>query len=153
MTFKLGTDPDLAQQLVQNRVNQALPRLPDVTRQLGVTTVKSSPDLTMVVHLISPDGRYDMLYLRNYAVLNVKDQLAKIPGVTVLTPMDPALSAGIIAFEVEGQKAGETVEKLLERKVVASTSPYKDTKARLAPSLVNDEREVEAALRALREVV
>ncbi len=81
VTFKLGVDPDLATQLVQNRVNQALPRLPDVTRALGVTTVKSSPDLTMVVHLTSPGGRYDMLYLRNYAVLNVKDQLAKIQGV------------------------------------------------------------------------
>jgi len=81
VTFKLGVDPNLAQQLVQNRVNQALPRLPDVTRALGVTTVKSSPDLTMVVHLKSPGGRYDMLYLRNYAVLNVKDQLAKIEGV------------------------------------------------------------------------
>ncbi|HEY0106572.1 MAG TPA: efflux RND transporter permease subunit, partial [Rhizomicrobium sp.] len=81
VTFKLGTDPNLAQQLVQNRVNQALPRLPDVTRNLGVTTTKSSPDLTMLVHLISPDGRYDMLYLHNYAVLNVKDRLAKIQGV------------------------------------------------------------------------
>src|SRR5271167_3448652 len=81
VTFKLGTDPNLATQLVQNRVNQALPRLPDVTRALGVTTVKSSPDLTMVVHLKSPGGRYDMLYLRNYAVLNVKDQLAKIQGI------------------------------------------------------------------------
>src|SRR6516225_838429 len=81
VTFKLGTDPNLAQQLVQNRVNQALPRLPDVTRSLGVTTVKSSPDLTMVVHLTSPSGRYDMLYLRNYALLNVKDQLARIQGV------------------------------------------------------------------------
>jgi multidrug efflux pump len=80
-TFKIGTDPDLATQLVQNRVNQALPRLPDVTRNLGVTTVKSSPDLTMVVHLRSPSGRYDVLYLRNYAVLNVKDQLSKIEGV------------------------------------------------------------------------
>src|ERR1700722_8003995 len=81
VTFKLGVDPNLAQQLVQNRVNQALPRLPSVTQALGVTTVKSSPDLTMVVHLRSPGGRYDMLYLRNYAVLNVKDQLAKIEGV------------------------------------------------------------------------
>ncbi len=81
VTFKLGMDPNLAQELVQNRVNQALPRLPDVTRSLGVTTVKSSPDLTMVVHLTSPSGRYDMLYLRNYAVLNVKDQLAKLQGV------------------------------------------------------------------------
>lgn len=81
VTFKLGTDPDLATQLVQNRVNQALTRLPAVTRKLGVTTVKSSSDLTMVVHLVSPDARYDMLYLRNYAVLNVRDQLAKIPGI------------------------------------------------------------------------
>ncbi len=81
ITFKLGTDPNLAQQEVQNRVNQALPRLPEVTRELGVTTTKSSPDLTMVVHLNSPDGRYDQLYLRNYAVLNVKDRLAKIEGV------------------------------------------------------------------------
>ena len=81
VTFKLGTDPNLAQQLVQNRVNQALPRLPEVTQRIGVTTIKSSPDLTMVVHLASPSGRYNMLYLRNYAVLNVKDQLAKIQGV------------------------------------------------------------------------
>jgi len=81
VTFEIGTDIDLAQQLVQNRVSQALPRLPDVTRQLGVTVTKSSPDLTMVVHLRSPNERYDMLYLRNYATLNVKDQLAKIAGV------------------------------------------------------------------------
>ena len=81
VTFKIGTNPDLAQQDVQNRVNQALSRLPDVTRQIGVTTIKSSPDLTMVVHLTSPNERYDELYLRNYAVLNVEDQLAKLSGV------------------------------------------------------------------------
>src|SRR5271154_3808208 len=81
VTFALGTDANLDQQLGQNRVNQPLPRLPQVTQQIGVTTVKSSPDLTMVVHLLSPDNRYDMLYLRNYAVLNVKDQLAKISGI------------------------------------------------------------------------
>ena len=81
VTFKLGTDPDKAQQLVQNRVSQAEPRLPEEVRRLGVTTVKSSPDLTMVVHLLSPNGRYDMTYLRNYAVLNVKDRLARIDGV------------------------------------------------------------------------
>jgi selenocysteine lyase/cysteine desulfurase len=66
--------------------------------------------------------------------------------------MDAGLSAGLIAFEIEGQGAREIVHKLHERKVVASTSPYKDTKARLAPSLVNDEREVEVALRAVREI-
>lgn len=80
VTFKLGTDPDKAQQLVQNRVNQALPRLPDIVRQVGVSTAKSSPSLTMVVHLTSPNGRYDADYLRNYAVLNVKDILSRIKG-------------------------------------------------------------------------
>ncbi|WP_019601832.1 efflux RND transporter permease subunit [Teredinibacter turnerae] len=81
VTFKIGTDPDLAQQMVQNRVSQALPRLPEVTRQVGVTVTKSSPNLTMVVHLTSPDQRYDDLFLRNYAVLSVKDELAKLTGV------------------------------------------------------------------------
>jgi len=81
VTFAIGTDPDLAQQLVQNRVSQALPRLPELTRDLGVTVTKSAPDLTMVVHLSSPNNTYDMLYLRNYATLNVRDELAKINGV------------------------------------------------------------------------
>ncbi|MFJ5381412.1 efflux RND transporter permease subunit [Cupriavidus sp. CER94] len=81
VTFKLGTDPDKAQQLVQNRVSQAEPRLPEDVRRLGITTVKSSPDLTMVVHLVSPNDRYDMTYLRNYALINVKDRLARIQGV------------------------------------------------------------------------
>ncbi|MGE5511890.1 MAG: efflux RND transporter permease subunit [Bacteroidota bacterium] len=81
VTFKLGADPDKAQQLVQNRVSQAEPRLPEDVRRLGITTVKSSPDLTMVVHLLSPNDRYDMVYLRNYALLNVKDHLARIEGV------------------------------------------------------------------------
>jgi len=81
VTFKLGTDPDKAQQLVQNRVSQAEPRLPEEVRRLGVTTVKSSPDLMMVVHLLSPNDRYDITYLRNYAVINVKDRLARIDGV------------------------------------------------------------------------
>ena len=81
VTFRLGTDPDKAQQLVQNRVSQAEPRLPEEVRRLGVTTVKSSPDLTMVVHLLSPNNRYDTTYLRNYALLNVKDRLARIDGV------------------------------------------------------------------------
>ena len=80
VTFKLGTDPDEAQVQVQNRVAQALPKLPDEVRTLGVTTTKQSPDLTMVVHLFSPDGRYDDVYLRNYATLQVKDVLARIPG-------------------------------------------------------------------------
>src|SRR5215216_2007884 len=80
VTFALGTDVDKAQVLVQNRVQQALPKLPEEVRRLGVTTTKQSPDLTMVVHLFSPDDRYDAVYLRNYATLQVKDVLARIPG-------------------------------------------------------------------------
>jgi len=81
VTFALGTNLNDAQVQVQNRVSQALPRLPEEVQRLGVTTQKSSPDLTMVVHLISPDNRYDMLYLSNYARLHVKDQLARLDGV------------------------------------------------------------------------
>jgi multidrug efflux pump len=81
VTFRVGTDADLAQVQVQNRVSQALPRLPEEVRQLGVTTVKSSPNFIMVVHLLSPDNRYDVTYLRNYGLLQVKDVLARIPGI------------------------------------------------------------------------
>ncbi|HNP36070.1 MAG TPA: multidrug efflux RND transporter permease subunit [Woeseiaceae bacterium] len=81
VTFQPGTDPDLAQVQVQNRVNQALARLPEDVRRLGVTTEKQSPNLTMVVHLTSPDGRYDSVYLRNYATLKMRDELARLPGI------------------------------------------------------------------------
>jgi multidrug efflux pump len=81
ITFALGTDLDKAQVQVQNRVSQALPRLPQEVQRLGVTTDKTSPDLLMVVHLESPDNRYDMLYLANLAILQVKDELNRIPGV------------------------------------------------------------------------
>ena len=80
VTFALGTDIDNAQVQVQNRVSQTLPKLPEEVRSLGVTTTKQSPDLTMVVHLFSPNDRYDKVYIRNYATLQVKDVLARIPG-------------------------------------------------------------------------
>src|ERR1700754_800197 len=80
VTFKLGTNLDTAQVQTQNRVSQAEPRLPDVVRQIGLITQKRSPDLTMVVFLRSEDGRYDSLYLRNYAVIQVRDVLARLPG-------------------------------------------------------------------------
>ena len=80
VTFKLGTDIDQAQVLVQNRVAQALPKLPEDVRRLGVLTIKSTPDLTMVVHVIS-DGTYDDIFVRNYATLQIKDVLARVKGV------------------------------------------------------------------------
>ncbi len=81
ITFALGTDLDNAQVQVQNRVAQTLPRLPQDVQRIGVTTEKASPDFIMVVHLVSPDERYDMLYLSNYAHLQVRDELTRLPGV------------------------------------------------------------------------
>ncbi|MBH2909711.1 multidrug efflux RND transporter permease subunit SdeB [Serratia marcescens] len=81
VTFRPGTDPDQAQVQVQNRVAQAEARLPEDVRRQGITTQKQSPALTLVVHLVSPSGKYDSLYLRNYATLKVKDELARRPGV------------------------------------------------------------------------
>ncbi|MBH2940126.1 multidrug efflux RND transporter permease subunit SdeB [Serratia marcescens] len=81
VTFRPGTDPDQAQVQVQNRVAQAEARLPEDVRRQGITTQKQSPALTLVVHLVSPSGKYDSLYLRNYATLKVKDELARLPGV------------------------------------------------------------------------
>ena len=81
ITFKLGTDLDKSQVLVQNRVAIALPRLPEEVQRLGVTTAKSSPDLMMVVHMLSPDETYDQLYVSNYARARVRDQLVRLSGV------------------------------------------------------------------------
>jgi hydrophobe/amphiphile efflux-1 (HAE1) family protein len=81
VTFALGTDLDIAQVLVQNRVAIAEPRLPDEVRQIGVTVRKNSPDLLMVIHLSSPDGTRDQLYISNYATLQIRDVLARLDGV------------------------------------------------------------------------
>ncbi len=125
VTFRLGTDPDKAQQLVQNRVTQAEPRLPEEVRRLGVTTVKSSPDLTMVVHLLSPNDRYDMTYLRNYAVLNVKDRLARIEGVgqvQLFGSGDYSMRVWLDPQKVaeRGLSAGDVVAAIREQNVQAA---------------------------------
>jgi multidrug efflux pump len=80
VTFRIGTNPEVAETSVQNRINRALPRLPDIVRQIGVTTEKQAPNLTMVVHLVSPDNSRDALYLRNYGQLQVRDDLLRIQG-------------------------------------------------------------------------
>src|SRR5688572_2489384 len=81
ITFRLGTNLDTAQVLVQNRVAIATPRLPEEVRRLGVTTRKSSPDLMMVVHMLSPDDSYDQLYVSNYASIRIRDQLLRLDGI------------------------------------------------------------------------
>ncbi|EIU1655448.1 MULTISPECIES: efflux RND transporter permease subunit [Pseudomonadota] len=81
IAFKQGTDPDMAQIQVQNRVSRALPRLPEEVQRIGVVTQKTSPDVLMVVHIVSPQKRYDALYLSNFAIRQVRDELARLPGV------------------------------------------------------------------------
>jgi multidrug efflux pump len=122
VTFKLGTDVDNAQVQVQNRVSQALPKLPEEVRRLGVTTTKQSPDLTLVVHLFSPNGRYDEVYLRNYATLQVKDVLARIPGageVRVFGSGDYAMRVWLNPDKIAARNltAGDVVAAIREQNV------------------------------------
>jgi multidrug efflux pump subunit AcrB len=81
VTFKLGTDSDMAQVLVQNRVSLALPVIPQLVQNEGINVKKMSPNTLMIVNLTSPDGRYDDIYLSNYATIYVRDELGRVPGV------------------------------------------------------------------------
>ena len=136
ITFAIGTDVEQAETQVQNRVQRALPRLPEEVRQIGVTTVKSSPNLTMVVHLKSPDGRYDDLYLRNYATLNIKDRLARIHGmgeVQLFGSGDYAMRVWLDPQKVAARNltAGDVVDAIREQNVqvaagVIGQGPSKD---------------------------
>ncbi len=120
VTFDIGTNVDLAQVQVQNRVSQALARLPEEVRAIGVITQKRSPDITMVVHLTSPSGRYDPVYLRNYAALNVRNDLARIPGagqVIVFGAGDYAMRVWMDPNKVasHGLSAGDVVRAIREQ--------------------------------------
>lgn len=122
VTFAQGTNPDMAQIQVQNRVARALPRLPEEVQRQGVVTQKTSPDILMVVHLLSPDKRYDPLYISNYAYLQVRDELSRIPGISdVLVwgageySMRLWLDPGLIA--ARGLTAGEVIAAVREQNV------------------------------------
>ena len=125
VTFRVGADIDKAQVQVQNRIAQVLPRLPEPTRALGVTTQKTSADLMMVVHLYAPDERYDALYLRNFALLNVRDALARLDGVgqvlifgggdyAMRVWLDPGRAAA------RGLAAGDVVRAIREQNLQAA---------------------------------
>ena len=122
VTFAHGVDLNLAQVLVQNRVALALPQLPDVLKQTGVNVKKKSPDILLVIALNSPSGKYDQLFLSNYAVLQIRDELARLPGVSEVTMLgqrdysmrvwvDPEklaardMTAGDVALAVRAQNA------------------------------------------------
>ena len=125
ITFRLGTDLDQAQVLVQNRVAVAEPRLPEEVRRLGVTTAKSSPDLMMVVHMLSPDDTYDQLYVSNYARSRVRDVLLRLDGVgSVLIFGEREYSLRIWLdpdrLSAYGMTAGDVVTALREQNVQVS---------------------------------
>ncbi|WP_295565919.1 efflux RND transporter permease subunit [uncultured Stenotrophomonas sp.] len=125
VTFRPGTDPDAAAVKVQNRVAQAQARLPEDVRRQGVTTQKQSPTFLMVVHLTSPQGKYDTLYLRNYARLHVKDALARIPGVgdaQIFGGGDYAMRAWLDPDKVasRGLTASDVVRAMREQNVQVS---------------------------------
>jgi len=125
VTFRPGTDADDAAVRVQNRVAQALARLPEDVRRQGVTTQKQSPTFLMVVHLTSPDGKYDTLYLRNYARMHVKDSLARLPGVgdaQIFGGGDYAMRAWLDPDKVasRGLTASDVVAAMREQNVQVS---------------------------------
>jgi multidrug efflux pump len=122
VTFKIGTNVEQAETQVQNRVQRALPRLPEEVRQFGVTTVKASPNLTLVVHLLSPKGSYDDVYLRNYATLNIKDRLARLNGmgdVQIFGAGDYAMRVWLDPQKVaqRGMTASDVVAAIREQNV------------------------------------
>jgi HAE1 family hydrophobic/amphiphilic exporter-1 len=125
VTFKLGTDLDNAQVLVQNRVAIATPRLPEDVRRLGVTTLKSSPDLMMVVHMLSPDDTYDQLYISNYARTRVRDVLLRLDGVgniTIFGEREYSLRVWLDPDKLSAYEltAGDVVRSLQEQNVQVS---------------------------------
>ena len=125
VTFRPGTDADDAAVRVQNRVAQALARLPEDVRRQGVTTLKQSPVFLMVVHLVSTDGKYDTLYLRNYMRLHVKDELARLPGVgdaQIFGGGDYAMRIWLDPDKVasRGLTAGDVVRAVREQNIQVS---------------------------------
>src|SRR5688572_10056873 len=122
VTFKVGTNLDMAQVLVQNRVNLALPSLPSEVKQTGVSVKKKSPNILLVVNLVSPEGTYDQLYLSNYATIQVRDELAQIKGVgdvTYLGQLDYSMRVWIDPDRMAARdlSASDVVNALREQNV------------------------------------
>ena len=125
VTFDLGTDLDAAQVLVQNRVSVAEARLPAEVRALGVTTSKSSPDLMMVVHVLSPDATFDQLYVSNYARARIRDRLVRLDGVGEVLLFGEREFSARVWLEPDrlaslGLTAGDVVAALREQNVQVS---------------------------------
>ena len=126
VTFKHGVDLNMAQVLVQNRVSLAIPLLPDVIKQTGVTTRKKSPDILLAIGINSPGGRYDQLYLSNYALMRIKDELARLPGisdVTMLGQRDYSMRIWVDPEKLSSRDmtAGDVVAAIREQNMQVAT--------------------------------
>jgi multidrug efflux pump subunit AcrB len=126
VTFDQGVDLNMAQVLVQNRVNLAMPLLPDVLKQAGVTTRKRSPDILLTVNINSPTRRYNQLYLSNYATIRVRDELLRLPGVsdvTMLGQRDYSMRVWLDPQRLASHNmtAGDVVAALREQNVQVAT--------------------------------
>ena len=135
VVFKPGTNVDEAQVLVQNRVSVAVPRLPDDVQRVGVTVRKSSPDLMMVIHLISPDGSLDQQYISNYATINVRDVIARVDGVgdtNIFGARDYAMRIWLDPAKVQarGLTAGDIVSALRAANVQVAAGAINQPPAR-----------------------
>jgi multidrug efflux pump len=122
VTFEVGTNLDMAQVLVQNRVNLALPTLPSEVKQTGVSVKKKSPNILLVVNLVSPKGTYNQLYLSNYATIQIRDELAQIKGVgdvTYLGQLDYSMRAWLDPdrMAARGLTANDVAAALREQNV------------------------------------
>ncbi|WP_025517097.1 efflux RND transporter permease subunit [Bordetella trematum] len=138
IAFKQGTDPDMAQIQVQNRVSRAVPRLPPEVQRIGVVTEKTSPDVLMVVHLVSPQKRYDPLYLSNFAIRQVRDELARLPGVGDVL----VWGAGEYSMRVWLDPAGVAARGLTASDVVAA---LREQNVQVAAGAVGQQPEASAA--------
>jgi len=139
ITFRLGVDLDQAQVLVQNRVSLAMPSLPDMVKQTGVTTKKKSPGIMLVVNLISPDQRYDQLYLSNYATVQIKDELARLEGVgdlNMLGQQDYSMRAWLDPAKVASRNltTAEVVNAVKEQNVQVAAGQLGQEPAPESPS-------------------
>src|SRR4029078_7316503 len=128
VTFEVGTNLDMAQVLVQNRVNLALPTLPSEVKQTGVSVKKKSPSILLVVNLISPKGTYDQLYLSNYATIQIRDKLAQVKGVgdvTYLGQLDYSMRVCVDPTRMASRKlsASDVVAALREQNVKVAAGP------------------------------
>jgi len=135
VVFKPGTNVDEAQVLVQNRVSVAVPRLPEDVQRVGVTVRKSSPDLMMVIHLISPDGSLDQQYISNYATINVRDVIARVDGVgdtNIFGARDYAMRIWLDPAKVQarGLTAGDVVAALRAANVQVAAGAINQPPAR-----------------------